>query len=114
MSPGDRQRGADDPEPAGLVVRDLLRRPSALVPPVLSLAALAVVAAHIALYGGAREADEGAAAHLWQLLMIGQVPLMIFFVVKWLPRAPRAALTIFALQLAAAVGAAAPVFLLGL
>ena len=39
------------------------------IPIGMSLAALALVLGHIALYGTAREADEGAAAHLWQLLM---------------------------------------------
>ena len=40
----------------------------------LALAALAVVLGHIALFGVVREADEGAAAHIWQLLMAGQAP----------------------------------------
>jgi hypothetical protein len=114
MNPEVQRRGGDDVERAKMGIRALLRHPSAFVPPALSLAALAVVAGHIALFGGAREPDEGAAAHLWQLLMVGQVPFVMIFVVKWLPRAPRAALAIFVLQLAAAAGAAAPVFLLGL
>ena len=93
---------------------DLLRRPGAFVPLLCSLAALAVVLGNIAVLGGVREADEGAAAHLWQLLMAGQVPIILFFAGKWLPRAPRAALIVLALQFTAAAGAASPVFLLGL
>jgi hypothetical protein len=114
VKPEDQQRAADGTERTKMGMRALLRHPSAFVPPALSLAALAMVAGHIALLGGARESDEGAAAHLWQLLMIVQVPVVMIFALKWLPRAPRAALAILALQLAAAVGAAAPVFLLGL
>ena len=54
----------------------LLRRPSALIPLAMSAAALATVVAYAALFGTARQADEGAAAHVWQLLMAGQVPVM--------------------------------------
>lgn len=63
----------------------------AVVPLAISLAALALVIGHIALTGGVRDADEGTAAHLWQLLMVAQVPAIAFFAITWLPRAPRAA-----------------------
>ena len=43
-----------------------MKKPSALIPVAMSLAALAVVIVHVALYCAAREADEGTAAHLWQ------------------------------------------------
>ena len=76
-------------EASALSVRALFCRPSAFVPPLLSLAAFAVVVGHVALFGAAREADEGAAAHVWQLMMAGQMPVMLLFLVKWLPRAPR-------------------------
>lgn len=91
-----------------------MRKPSAWIPIAMSLAALAVVAVHVALRGTAREADEGAAAHLWQLLMAVQAPIILFFAVKWLPRAPGQALVVLAAQLGAALAAMAPVFLLGL
>ncbi|TMD17703.1 MAG: hypothetical protein E6I00_07150 [Chloroflexi bacterium] len=91
-----------------------LRRPSALVPPAMSLVALVIVLGHIAFFGTAREADEGTAAHLWQLLMAGQVPVMAFFAITWLPRAPRQAMLVLALQAIAMFAAAAPVFLLQL
>jgi hypothetical protein len=41
----------------------------------MSLAALVVVFAQIAVAGVARQVDEGAAAHTWQLLMAGQTLL---------------------------------------
>ena len=91
-----------------------IRKPSAWVPIAMSLAALAIVGIHVALHGTAREADEGAAAHLWQLLMAVQAPIILFFAVKWLPRAPGPALAILAAQFGAALAALAPVFLLGL
>ncbi len=91
-----------------------LKRPSALIPLAMSLAALAVVLGHIAVSGTAREPDEGAAAHVWQLLMAGQIPFIAFFAITWLPRDPGPALLVLGLQLAAGLAAAAPVFLLRL
>jgi hypothetical protein len=89
-----------------------LTRPSALIPVVMSLAALLVVLGHIVVFGTARQADEGAAAHLWQLLMAGQLPVIAFFAIKWFPRTPGPALLVLALQASAGLAAAAPVFLL--
>ncbi|MDQ6720663.1 MAG: hypothetical protein M3003_07700 [Candidatus Dormibacteraeota bacterium] len=80
----------------------------------MSCAALTLVLGHIAFYGVAREADEGTAAHLWQLLMAGQIPVIAFFAVKWLPRAPTQALLVLVLQAVAGLAAAAPVFFLKL
>jgi hypothetical protein len=92
----------------------LVRRPSAFLPIAMSLTALAVVLGHIAIYGIAREADEGAAAHIWQLLMAGQLPLLAFFAIKWLPRAPRQTLILLALQAGAVLASLAPVYFLHL
>lgn len=78
----------------------------------MSLAALALVLGHIAMFGTVRQADEGTAAHLWQLLMAGQLPVIAFFAIKWLPRTPGPALLILVVQLLAGLAAAAPVFLL--
>ena len=89
-----------------------VKLPSAVVPLAMSCAALAIVLGHIAMSGIARQADEGAAAHLWQLLMAGQLPVVAFFAIKWLPRSPRQALLVLALQAGAALAALAPVFLL--
>ncbi len=90
----------------------VLRRPSAFLPVAMSLAALAVVMVHLALWGMARQPDEGAAAHLWQILMAGQAPLLAFFAIRWLPRAPRQSLSVLALQAGALLASAAPVYLL--
>jgi len=90
----------------------LLRHPSAFVPLLLSVAALSVVLGALALHGPAPQPDEGAAAHLWQLLMAAQVPLMVVFAWKWLPQAPRQAALTLALQLGAALLALLPVYLL--
>ena len=94
--------------------RTPLTQPSALIPLAMSVAALALVVGLVATVGIAPDPDEGTAAHLWQLLMIGQIPFIAFYAITWLPRRPRQALGVLALQAAAAFAAAAPVFLLGL
>jgi hypothetical protein len=92
----------------------ILKRPSALIPLAMSLAALGLVLGHTAIYGVVREADEGAAAHVWQLLMAGQIPVIAFFAIKWLPRTPVPALAVLVLQAVAGLAAAAPVYVLKL
>ena len=92
----------------------LLKRPSAFLPVVMSVAALTVVLVAVVFFGAVREADEGTAAHLWQLLIAGQLPVVAFFAFKWLPRAPRAALPVLAVQLVALLAALAPVYFLHL
>jgi len=75
----------------------------------MSFAALALVLRHIAMVGLARQADEGTEAHLWQLLMAGQIPVIAFFAIKWLPRSPLQTLLVLVLQAVARLAAAAPV-----
>ena len=92
----------------------MIKNPSAFIPVAMSLTALALVLGHIAIYGVAREADEGATAHLWQLLMAGQMPVLAFFAIKWLPKAPRPTLGVLALQAGAVLASMAPVFFFNL
>jgi hypothetical protein len=88
----------------------LLKAPSAFIPVAMSVAALATVITYAAMFGVARQADEGTAAHIWQLLMAGQVPVVMFFAVKWLPIEPRQALLVLGLQIGAALAAMFPVW----
>jgi hypothetical protein len=81
----------------------------------MSLTALAVLLGSIAASSGVdRDTDEGAIAHIWQLLMAGQLPILAYFVIRWLPRVPRQALYVLALQIGAALAALAPVYFLHL
>jgi predicted exporter len=80
----------------------------------MSVAALAIVVIHVVTFGPAREADEGTAAHLWQILMAGQLPIIAVFAIRWLPKNPKPALVVLAVQAMAGLAAAAPVFYLGL
>ena len=80
----------------------------------MSMAALILLGFVAATSGLVREQDERAVAHLWQLLMAGQLPILAYFLIRWLPRSPRPTVCVFALQLAAALAAMAPVHFLGL
>ena len=88
----------------------LLTRPSALAPIAMSATAITIIVGYVVMFGTARQADEGTAAHLWQLLMAGQVPVIAFFAIRWLPAEPRKALPVLALQFAAALIAVFPVW----
>ena len=88
----------------------LLRRPTALIPLAMSAGALAIVIVHAVRFGTAREVDEGTAAHLWQLLMAGQLPLIAVFAATWLGVKPRQALRVLVLQAGAVLAAAFPVW----
>jgi hypothetical protein len=96
-------------------VLSLSKKPSAFVPMLMWVTALTLVLVSIAVGSGReRESDEGALAHMWQLLMAGQLPLLAYFVFRWLPRVPRQALCILAVQIGAALAAMTPVYFLGL
>jgi hypothetical protein len=87
----------------------LARRPTAFLPVLLSTSAFAIVVGHLIFVDTAREVDEGTAAHLFQLLMVIQVPFVAVFLAKNLTRVPRAALRVLAAQVAAALAAITPV-----
>ena len=77
----------------------LLRKPSAWLPMLMSLAALGLVVGHVAVVGVARQADEGTEARTFQLLVVVDAVAIGLFAARWLPVAPKPALTIVALQL---------------
>ena len=92
----------------------ILKHPSAFIPVAMSVVALALLLVAIVFSSGARESDEGAIAHLWQLLIAGQLPVVAFFAIKWLPRSPRSAFPVLALQAVALLAALSPVYFLHL
>jgi hypothetical protein len=75
----------------------LLKQPSAWIPIAMSLAALAIVLGHVAIFGIVHETDEGTAAHLWQILMALQLPIVAYVTFKWLPKKPKESLLVLAL-----------------
>ena len=64
----------------------LFKEPDIWLPFAMALAALVVVLGHAAIFGVVHEADEGAAAHSWQILMAGQLPILAYSMFKWLPK----------------------------
>ena len=65
----------------------MTKKPSALLPLLMSFVAFAVVLGSIGgdlIQNGhiLRGGDEGAEAHIWQLLMAAQVPAIAFFAIR--------------------------------
>jgi hypothetical protein len=103
-----RQRAPAKPRPS--TVRDLLWSPSGFAPVAMSAGALAVIAGHVLTSGIAPQADEGTAAHLWQLLMAGQLPLVGWFALRWVPEGGRRAIAVSAIHVGAIAVALFPVW----
>ena len=82
----------------------------------MSVAALVLVLANVAVVGvaGSRQPDEGATAHIFQLLLVAQIPLVAFFAITCLPRAPRLSLPVLAHQAVAIIAALAPAYFFNL
>ena len=97
-----------------LSFRVVARKPSALLPLAMSVLALIIILVGPRIFGDGHAADEGPTAHLWQILMAGQIPLIGFFVFKWMRSAMTFTLEILALQAGALLANCAVVFLLGL
>ena len=76
----------------------LLKQPSAWIPIAMSLVALAMILGYVAMFGIAQNEDEGAPARIFQLIMVAQLPIVGYFAVKWLPKQPKQALFVLALQ----------------
>ena len=88
-----------------------VNRVASIAPLIFSAVAFAIVMANIV----ARvppQTDENASAHVWQLLMAGQLPIIVAFLATsdWRNRSTK---LILAAQLAAFAAAAVPVWLAG-
>lgn len=70
----------------------------------MSLAAFVLLVAYVFFFGITRDTqqDEGTAAHLFQILMGGQVPIVGWFIVRWIHEEPKRVIQIAALQMVAA------------
>lgn len=79
----------------------------------MSVAVLSLILVRIVRFGTLYQADEGTEAHLFQILMPSQVPIIVFFAMKWLPKHPRQALEVLIAQGGAAFTVFAVVFLYG-
>jgi hypothetical protein len=88
-----------------------IKRIAAIIPLVFSAIAFVLVVANI-LAGVPPQSDENASAHIWQLLMLAQLPVILLFVVTadWQERTPA---LIVPLQLVGIALACLPVWLAG-
>jgi hypothetical protein len=76
----------------------LLKQPGAWIPIVMSFVALAMLLGYVAIFGNVHNEDEGAPAHIFQLIMLAQLPIVAYFAIKWLPKRPKQSLLVLALQ----------------
>jgi hypothetical protein len=90
------------------------KRTIARLPIAMSLIAIAIVVVYVAMFGPNQQHDEGAVAHVWQILMLGQLPFMVLYAALCLPQSPKPTLRMLALQVGAATVALALVFILNL
>ena len=88
----------------------LINHPLALTPLFMSLSALLIVIAHVAIFGPSKGGNEGTTAQAFQVLIAGQTPLVAYFAVKYLPRSPGQALGVITLQIIATLPAFAAVY----
>lgn len=79
-------------------IKSLLKEPSAWIPMAISLLALTMILGYVAIFGIVHNEDEGAPAHIFQLLMLLELPIAAYFAFKWLPKRPIQALIVLALQ----------------
>ena len=80
----------------------------------MSAVVLTLILVHVARFGVGREADEGTEAHVFQLLMPAQVPIIAWFGATSLARERWNAAAVLALQIAASLAVIGVVFFLHL
>lgn len=89
--------------------RDVLHRVCAIAPVVMSLLAFFIVVVVVTTGWQRHDRDEGTAAHLFQLLILLQIPLFAIFLATANWRRPGAMATAVLFQLAALALAFGPV-----
>lgn len=81
----------------------------------MSAAALAFTISYVCLFGVSKEPhDEGLPVHVFQLLMGGQIPIILYFIFSQLSKKPREMVHILIIQIVVFIIAFAPVYFLEL
>lgn len=94
-------------------MKNLFGKTSAWLPVALSFTALIWTFSYIALVGINQVKaphDEGTGARVFQLLMVSELPIIIFFFLKWFPQKPKLTLIVLLLQVFAIIIAFTPVY----
>jgi hypothetical protein len=92
----------------------LIRKPTAWLPLALSLGVAAMLLTAFLRHELVPTPDEDSYAHLFQIAMGAQLPIIGWFAIQWVPQAPKPAALVLALQIAAALAVCSPVYFLGL
>jgi hypothetical protein len=87
-------------------------KPAAFIPILMSLSALFIVLVHWTIFGIVHDADEGTLAHIFQLLIVAQLPIAVYFLFRWGDKKPKETLKILVLQAIALLAAITAVFFL--
>ena len=80
----------------------------------MSFSAFALVISYVGMFGVTKQQDEGTAAHIFQLLLAGQIPIIIIFAIKWFPKRQKQLLQVLVMQFIALLLALGTVFFLEL
>lgn len=68
----------------------------------MSSAATLLIVGYVIAFGVSEvQKDEGMPARIFQMLLVGQVPLMVYLGIKWFSKMPKHVLFILGLQVAA-------------
>ncbi len=67
----------------------------------MSLIALMLVIVHVVVFGVSQnpQKDEGAAARIFQLLLMGQLPIVSYFAIRWAGKYPSQTIRVIIFQI---------------
>jgi hypothetical protein len=88
----------------------LFARQSAVLPLAMSCIVIAAMVWHLMRFGLMHQTDEGTGAHIFQILMPLQLPVIGYFAIRWLPGDPRWAAKVLAVQVTLFAAIVAVVF----
>ncbi|MBE0671632.1 MAG: hypothetical protein IH588_13680 [Anaerolineales bacterium] len=78
--------------------QSLFKQPTAWIPLAMSFVALAMILGYVAMFGIVHNKDEGAPAHIFQLIMVAQLPIAAFFGLSWITKKPKETLVVLVMQ----------------
>ncbi len=89
----------------------LIKKPGAWIPIVLSFIMLIVLGMYLTgVLPPDPTGDEGLGAHLFQIWLVLEALMILFFAVKWFSKSPKQAFLILITQIALVLAVCAPVF----
>ncbi len=90
---------------------NLYKNPDAWLPAALSLMVIVMMLFGFALHGApVRQPDEGTAAHLFQIWLVLEFFMVVYFAMASLPKNPKQGAIILSIQIAAVLIGCSPVY----